>query len=69
MIIGHSYIHWAECYAATSPLGSDLGLGAHAHITWKGLCGMQWNQLCRLTAFGHSPPDVLVVHLGSNDLP
>ncbi|XP_020644458.3 uncharacterized protein LOC110076555 [Pogona vitticeps] len=69
VIIGHSYIHWAERYAATSSWGSDLGLGAHAHITWKGLCDMQWNQLCRLAAFGQFPPDVLVVHLGGDDLP
>ena len=68
-IVGHSYIYWAERYAATSSWGRDLGLGALAHITWKGTRGMQWIQFNRTTAFGPSPPDVLVVHLGGNDLP
>ena len=29
---------------------------------------MVWSQLCGLAAFDQSPPDVLVVHLGGNDL-
>uniref|UniRef100_A0ABM5G3U9 Uncharacterized protein isoform X2 n=1 Tax=Pogona vitticeps TaxID=103695 RepID=A0ABM5G3U9_9SAUR len=69
VIIGHSFVYWAARYAASSPWGSDLGLGAHIHITWHGLRGMRWIQLGRLTAFGQSPPDILVIHLGGNDLP
>ena len=53
---------------AKSPWGSDLGLGARAHISWKGLLGILWSQLCRVEAFGQFPPDVVGVHLGSNDL-
>ncbi|XP_072849321.2 uncharacterized protein LOC140705452 [Pogona vitticeps] len=68
-IIGHSYIYWAVRYAAASHWGNDLGLGAQASISWMGIRGMQWLQLGRLTAFGSTPPDVLVVHLGGNDLP
>ena len=55
--------------AASSPWGNDLGLGAHAYITWKGLRGMQWIQFSRMTAFDQTPPDILVIHLGGNDLP
>uniref|UniRef100_A0ABM5FH18 SGNH hydrolase-type esterase domain-containing protein n=1 Tax=Pogona vitticeps TaxID=103695 RepID=A0ABM5FH18_9SAUR len=69
LIIGHSYVYWAERYAAASHWGSNLGLGARATITWKGLRGMQWGQLGRATAFGHCPPDLLLIHLGGNDLP
>ncbi|XP_072854614.2 uncharacterized protein LOC140706831 [Pogona vitticeps] len=69
LIVGHSYIYWAARYAAASHWGSDLGLGAQASITWRGMRGMRWIQLGRLTAFGCSPPDILVIHLGGNDLP
>ena len=69
MIIGHSYVYWAACYAASSPWGKDLGLGAHAFISWKGMCGVQWLQFGRMTSFERIPPDILVVHLGGNDLP
>uniref|UniRef100_A0ABM5FLU4 1-alkyl-2-acetylglycerophosphocholine esterase n=1 Tax=Pogona vitticeps TaxID=103695 RepID=A0ABM5FLU4_9SAUR len=68
MIMGHSYVHWAGRYAAESHWGSDLGLGTKAQLTWKGLRGMRWIQLCRLAAFGQAPPDILVIHLGGNDL-
>ena len=68
MIIGHSYVLWAARYAATSACGSNLGLGTRAQIEWKGLQGMQWGQLCRVAAFGLHPPDVWIIHLGSNDL-
>ena len=57
MIIDHSYVYWAAHYAASSPWGNDL------------VCGMQRIQLGRLTAFNQSPPDILVIHLGGNDLP
>ncbi|XP_078241896.1 uncharacterized protein LOC144586845 [Pogona vitticeps] len=69
MMVGHSFIYWAARYAAASRWGSDLGLGAQASITWRGIRGMRWIQFGRLTAFGRSPPDILVVHLGGNDLP
>ena len=68
MIIGHSYVYWAAHYATSSPRGDDLGRGAHAYITWKGICGMQWIQFGRMTAFDQTPPDILVIHLGGNDL-
>uniref|UniRef100_A0ABM5GQZ0 SGNH hydrolase-type esterase domain-containing protein n=1 Tax=Pogona vitticeps TaxID=103695 RepID=A0ABM5GQZ0_9SAUR len=69
MIVGHSYIFWAARYAANSHWGSDLGLGAQASISWKGRRGMRWIQLGRVTAFDSSPPDILLIHLGGNDLP
>ena len=31
--------------------------------------GMQWVQFGRMVFFGNTPPDILVVHLGGNDLP
>ena len=69
MIIGHSYVYWVAHYVASSLWGNDLGLGAHAFISWKGMCGMQWLQFGRMASFGNTPPDILVVHLGGNDLP
>ena len=69
MIVGHSYVYWAARYAASTAWGSDLGLGAQASIEWNGVRGMQWVQFGRLTNFGNTPPDILVVHLGGNDLP
>lgn len=68
-IVGHSYVYWAAHYAASSRWGSDLGLGALASISWKGMRGMQWVQFGRMASFGNTPPDILVVHLGGNDLP
>ena len=53
---------------ACIPMGELLGLGARAHIEWRGLCGMQWSQLFRVAVLGQVCPNVLVVHLGSNDL-
>ena len=69
MIIGHSFVYWSARYASSSAWGNELGLGARLHITWRGVRGLKWIQLGRLTAFGHSPPDILVIHLGGNDLP
>ena len=37
-------------------------------MEWKGRRGMLWSQLCRAAAFGRQPPDVLLIHLGGNDL-
>uniref|UniRef100_A0ABM5GIN4 Uncharacterized protein isoform X2 n=1 Tax=Pogona vitticeps TaxID=103695 RepID=A0ABM5GIN4_9SAUR len=68
-IVGHSYVFWAARYAASSRWGNDLGLGALASIFWKGMRGMQWVQFGRMAVFGNTPPDILVVHLGGNDLP
>ena len=38
-------------------------------MEWRGLRGMLWSQLCRVVAaFDQFAPDVLVRHLGGNDL-
>uniref|UniRef100_A0ABM5FV92 SGNH hydrolase-type esterase domain-containing protein n=1 Tax=Pogona vitticeps TaxID=103695 RepID=A0ABM5FV92_9SAUR len=68
IIIGHSFVFWAERYAATSPWGSNLGLDDRALVEWKGSRGMLWSQLCRAAAFARQPPDMLLIHLGGNDL-
>ena len=45
-----------------------MGLGDRAQIEWKGIRGLLWCQLFRAAAFGMQPPDVLIIHLGGNDL-
>ncbi|XP_078244774.1 uncharacterized protein LOC140704290 isoform X2 [Pogona vitticeps] len=68
IMTGHSFVFWAKRHAATSPRGSDLGLDGRAHMDWRGHHGMLWSQLCQAVAFGQHPPDVLMIHLGSNHL-
>ena len=58
----------AARYAAASPWGSNLGLGARVQVEWRGLCRILWRQLCRATTFCQFLPYVLVIHLGGNDL-
>ena len=68
MILGYSYMFWAARYVSKSAWGSNLGLGVRAQIVWKGIRGMQWSQFCRAATFGVQPPDVLLIHLGDNNL-
>ena len=68
MIMGHRYVFWAARYVTTSPWGSNLGLYVRAHIEWRGHRGMLWNQLCHAPTYGQHSPQVLVIHLGGNDL-
>ncbi|XP_053249182.1 tumor susceptibility gene 101 protein isoform X1 [Podarcis raffonei] len=71
-ICGHSYVFWAEKRALERSFGPQLGIRLEdAKLHWLGKSGMTWDQLIpsllrtrrRLT-----DPDILVVHLGGNDL-
>ncbi|XP_054870985.1 uncharacterized protein LOC129350063 [Amphiprion ocellaris] len=67
-IIGSSYIRRAED-AAHEEFGPNLGLNATVH--WFGKGGLRWNGVIpRFYAelAQQTPPDVLVVHAGGNDL-
>ncbi|CAB1440357.1 unnamed protein product [Pleuronectes platessa] len=67
-IIGSSYIHRGE-KAAFDCFGQNFGLDAK--VEWFGKGGLRWNGV--LPRFysalsTQSPPDILVVHAGGNDL-
>ncbi|XP_053146440.1 uncharacterized protein LOC128342727 [Hemicordylus capensis] len=71
LICGHSLVFWAFKRASTSQWGTQLGLAGRAIVCWKGMRGMLWSQLLPAVwdYVGRSPrPDVLVIHLGENDL-
>lgn len=71
-IIGHSFVFWAKLRAASRIYGSNIGLNTDNYkVYWAGFRGMRWvdflekisELMCSLPA-----PDILVVHLGGNDL-
>ncbi|CAI5672372.1 unnamed protein product [Oreochromis niloticus] len=68
-IIGSSYIKRGE-WAARHTFGENFGLDANVH--WFGKTGMRWDGvLLRFNAeltSRKSPPDILVIHAGSDDL-
>ncbi|XP_053168255.1 uncharacterized protein LOC128352078 [Hemicordylus capensis] len=71
LMCGHSLVFWAFRRASTTRWGSQLGLGSKASVYWLGMRGMLWNQLLpalreHLDRF--PIPDILVLHLGENDL-
>ncbi|XP_029445802.1 uncharacterized protein LOC115094037 isoform X2 [Rhinatrema bivittatum] len=71
-IIGHSYVRWAAKRACDRPYGLHLGM-AHKdwRIEWMGKPGMHWDQLLplmRQLKNLRAPPDVVIMHLGGNDL-
>nr|XP_033772695.1 uncharacterized protein LOC117346746 isoform X2 [Geotrypetes seraphini] len=71
-IIGHSFIHWASERAAIRPGGRHLGLShLGLHVSWWGQRGMRWSQLLLLLERLRScprHPDLLLLHLGGNDV-
>lgn len=71
-ICGHSYVFWAEKRALERSFGIQLGIPvADAKLHWLGKSGMTWDQLIPTllhTRRRLTDPDVLVVHLGGNDL-
>ncbi|XP_062994184.1 uncharacterized protein LOC134406607 [Elgaria multicarinata webbii] len=69
VICGHSMVFWAGRRAATSSFGTQLGFSQLANIQWLGRCGMRWERLLpTLFQAAASPPQVLIIHLGGNDL-
>lgn len=69
LIVGSSFIYWAH-QRATILNSSDLGL-KNAHITWHGIRGMKWFSLVETvnSLTEDNSPDIIVIHLGSNDIP
>ncbi|XP_078506701.1 uncharacterized protein LOC144827564 [Lissotriton helveticus] len=73
-ILGHSFIKRAALAAASQLCGRSLGLNSMTHeVSWHGTGGMRWGGLFPALAALVSqclggPPDLLVLHLGENDL-
>ena len=71
-IVGHSFVKWAGRHASTAHYGKDLGMArAGVTVTWQGKSGMLWGELRSvLNAMKKRAPcpDVLVIHLGENDM-
>ncbi|XP_067322976.1 uncharacterized protein [Anolis sagrei] len=70
LVCGHSYVFWAGREALRTAYGQHLGLASTAAVEWRGRRGLRWDGLCPLLFNAGSvlPPDVLVIHLGGNDL-
>ncbi|XP_038154288.1 uncharacterized protein LOC119791955 [Cyprinodon tularosa] len=71
-ICGHSLVYWAESRAKSPEVGMQLGMDpSKVTIWWKGVQGMTWSQLLpqlHQLKITWPNPDLLVVHLGGNDL-
>ncbi|KAE8586426.1 hypothetical protein XENTR_v10021666 [Xenopus tropicalis] len=70
--MGHSYIFWAEQRAGQREGGRWFGLPrGTVKVHWDGIRGMSWWQLRDRLARKleqRGPPDVLLLHLGGNDV-
>ncbi|KAM3929169.1 uncharacterized protein RB166_006958 [Leptodactylus fuscus] len=70
--MGHSFVFWGALRAAVRPDGRQLGFSRDvATIRWLGLKGMVWSRfLPEFHKFARldRAPDILLVHLGGNDL-
>nr|XP_033773459.1 collagen alpha-2(I) chain-like [Geotrypetes seraphini] len=71
-IVGHSFVHWAGERAVIRPGGQHLGLHHRGvYVSWWGQRGMRWHQLLPLLEdLRHRArcPDLLLFHLGGNDV-
>ncbi|KAM6922319.1 uncharacterized protein PEZ65_010742 isoform 1-T1 [Lycodopsis pacificus] len=71
-ICGHSLVYWAESRAKSPEVGMQLGMNpSKVTIWWKGTQGMTWSQLLpqlHQLKVTWPNPDVLIMHLGGNDL-
>ncbi|XP_053161280.1 uncharacterized protein LOC128349267 [Hemicordylus capensis] len=71
LILGHSIVFWAHKTARVAQPGTQLGLGQWADISWIGRRGMviaQFLPMLQEFLAANPPPDILVLHLGENDL-
>ncbi|XP_061463786.1 uncharacterized protein LOC133389964 [Rhineura floridana] len=71
LLCGHSMMFWAGRRAAKSRFGTQLGLSQWAAVRWLGRRGMRWDGLLPALfqpAVEVAAPQVLVIHLGGNDL-
>ncbi|XP_056616050.1 uncharacterized protein si:dkeyp-121d4.3 isoform X3 [Triplophysa dalaica] len=71
-ICGHSLVFWAEKRANSLEFGGQLGMHPNStRIWWKGVQGLTRQQLLPLLLElrdSWPKPDVLIVHLGGNDI-
>lgn len=71
-IVGSSLIKWAFYSAKNSIDGVNLGLRRRNYrVFWQGKGGMKWFDLIpkiRLLSRYESPPDILIIHCGANDI-
>ncbi|XP_053098555.1 uncharacterized protein LOC128321972 [Hemicordylus capensis] len=71
LILGHSIVFWAHKAARGVQPGTQLGLGQWASISWisrRGMVIAQFLPLFQEFMAAYQPPDILVLHLGENDL-
>ncbi|XP_053111170.1 uncharacterized protein LOC128327057 isoform X2 [Hemicordylus capensis] len=71
LVCGHSLVFWAFKRTSTTQWGTQLGFGRTASIYWLGMRGMLWGQLLpaiRNHLVSFPAPQVLILHLGENDL-
>ena len=71
-ILGHSYVVWGARRADVRPDGRQLGFPREeACVRWLGVPGMLWGRMVpEVHRFARldRPPDVLLLHVGGNDL-
>lgn len=71
-IMGHSYVCWGARRGDVRYDGRQLGFDRQeAYIKWFGVPGILWGRLVtevQRYAARDRPPDVLVLHVGGNDL-
>ncbi|XP_040184087.1 uncharacterized protein LOC120917109 [Rana temporaria] len=71
-ILGHNYVVLGAAHAGLNPDGLQLGFPREqVRIKWIGVPGMLWSRV--LPEVNHysrldRPPDVLILHVGGNDL-
>ncbi|KAL8206467.1 UNVERIFIED_CONTAM: hypothetical protein K2H54_004564 [Gekko kuhli] len=70
-ICGHALVNAAQERAAATSKGSQLGLENKIVLEWHGQDGLMWVRLVPflqdLAAY-HWTPDMLIIHIGENDL-
>ncbi|XP_048864622.1 uncharacterized protein si:dkeyp-121d4.3 isoform X2 [Brienomyrus brachyistius] len=71
-ICGHALVFWAEKRAKSPAQGVQLGMDpGRVRVCWKGTQGMRWEQFLPLIQQLKDTwpnPDVIIIHLGGNDL-
>ncbi len=71
VMLGDSLVTWAAHHLLTDPPGLDLQIPG-AEIIWRGIRGCRLKpldmSLDRVCERGSQPPDILLIHLGTNDI-
>ena len=71
LIVRHSMVFWASRRAMRAAAGTQLSLGPSASVQWLGRRGLRWGGLPQLlfrSGLVPGPPEILLIHLGGNDL-